>query len=325
MLRAGENLQGRAGLHDTSCLHNDESVSALGSQTEIMSNKHHGRAEFASELVEVVEDFLRHGHVESGRGLIGNQQLWVRGQAHRDKCALAHTTGELVRVLVDTLFSVRQAGLFQQLNRLFVGLRTSGDVIGAQRLLNLGTDGPHRIEIGHRVLRNQADAVAADANKLAVRQVCDVTAIEGDGATGDFTITGQQPQRGVDSGGLTRAGLADNGDRLTGENLQVDVMHHIGQRFTAAAGRCGRRKANADILQGENGRCGSIGVGAHRRRSFGSRESFKASPMRMKPRTVIARASAGQNRLDGAWRSTCCATEMSLPQETVVVGRPMPR
>ena len=230
-----------------------------------------------------------------------------------------------MRVLVNALFGVRKTGLFQQLNSLFVSLRAGGNVICAQGFLDLGADGPHRVQIGHRILRHQADAASSDADEFAVGQVRDVTAIEGDGATGDFTITGQQPQCGVDSGGLTRAGLADNGNRLAGENLQVDVMHHIGQRFTAAAGRCGRRKADADILQGENGRCGNIGVGAHRRRSFGSRESFKASPMRMKPRTVIARASAGQNRLDGAWRSTCCATEMSLPQETVVVGKPMPK
>ena len=48
-----------------------------------------------------LEDLRLHGHVERRRRLVGDQQLRVVDQRHRDHHALAHAAGELVRVGVD--------------------------------------------------------------------------------------------------------------------------------------------------------------------------------------------------------------------------------
>ena len=50
------------------------------------------------ERLEQLQDLRLHHHVERGGGLVGQQHLGVAGQGHRDRRALAHAAGELVRV-----------------------------------------------------------------------------------------------------------------------------------------------------------------------------------------------------------------------------------
>ena len=64
-----------------------------------------------------LEDLRLDRHVERGRRLVGDQQLRIAGERHRDHHALAHTARELVRVLVDALFGVRDADHLEQLDR----------------------------------------------------------------------------------------------------------------------------------------------------------------------------------------------------------------
>ena len=60
-------------------------------------------------------------------------------------------------------------------------------------------------------------------------------------------------------------------------------------------------------------------------RLLGSSASLTASPIMMNDSTVMASASDGQNSTAGSTRSRFCAAEMSPPQLTTVLGRPMPR
>ena len=62
------------------------------------------RAELGLEPVDQLEDLRLHGHVERGRRLVGDQQLRLVDQRHRDHRALAHAAGELVRVGADAAF-----------------------------------------------------------------------------------------------------------------------------------------------------------------------------------------------------------------------------
>ena len=53
------------------------------------------------QVHDQVEDLGLDGDVERGGRLVGDQQLRVAGQRHRDHRALPHAAGELVRVVVD--------------------------------------------------------------------------------------------------------------------------------------------------------------------------------------------------------------------------------
>ena len=53
------------------------------------------------EALEQLQDLRLGGDVERGRRLVGDQQLRLVGERHRDHRPLAHPAGELVRVVVD--------------------------------------------------------------------------------------------------------------------------------------------------------------------------------------------------------------------------------
>ena len=49
-----------------------------------------------------IENLRLQGDVERGGRLVGDQQIGIAGERHRDHDALAHSTGQLVRIVVDT-------------------------------------------------------------------------------------------------------------------------------------------------------------------------------------------------------------------------------
>ena len=121
------------------------------------------------EALDQVEDLRLDGHVERGGRLVGDQQLGVAGEGHGDHHALAHTAGELVRVVVDALLGGRDADQLQQLDG--ARSRPARSVMfrcSCSDFADLAADGQHRVERGHRVLEDHGDLVAADMAHLVL-------------------------------------------------------------------------------------------------------------------------------------------------------------
>ena len=70
------------------------------------------------QLLHQPQDLRLRRHVERGRRLVGDQDLRVVDERHRDHHALAHAARELVRVVVDALVGARDLDLLQELDRL---------------------------------------------------------------------------------------------------------------------------------------------------------------------------------------------------------------
>ena len=85
-------------LDDPAGVHDGDVVGHLGHHAEVVGDDHDRGVELALQPLDQLEDLRLHGHVERGRGLVGDQQLRVVGQRHGDHRALAHAAGELVRV-----------------------------------------------------------------------------------------------------------------------------------------------------------------------------------------------------------------------------------
>ena len=66
-----------------------------------------------------IEDLGLGGHVERGGRLVGDQQLGIAGQRHRDHRALAHAARKLEGVAIDRSFSGRRGSPpgFEQVDR----------------------------------------------------------------------------------------------------------------------------------------------------------------------------------------------------------------
>ncbi len=122
-------------------------------------------------LVEQRQDLRLDGDVERRRRLVGDQQLRLVGERHRDHHALAHAAGELVR---DTgRRAARGSGIptsVEQLDRAVArgGLR---DALRWARIASASwiADLVERMQRRQRVLEDHRDVVAADRAQLAIR------------------------------------------------------------------------------------------------------------------------------------------------------------
>ena len=199
-----EHLEAGSGLDDTTSVHDDDVLGALGGQPQVVGDEEHRGAQLAHEGLEVVKDASLDGDVQGAGGLVGDEQVGAGGQADGDEGALAHAAGELVGVLLGPPGGFGQTGLLQQEGHLLVDVDVSagrkplgvvgvlgeevgeavvgdtGQAVGPQRLLDLESDGPHRVEVGHGVLGHQADRGAAQSGELRGAQVGDVTSLEAD-------------------------------------------------------------------------------------------------------------------------------------------------
>ena len=110
-----------------------------------------------------VEHLRLDRHVERRGGLVGDQELGIAGQGHRDHRALRHAAGELVRVVVGAVGGAGDADVVEQLDGARAGLAPGHALVHAQGLGDLVLDGEGGIQAGAGFLENHADLVAPDA------------------------------------------------------------------------------------------------------------------------------------------------------------------
>ena len=91
-------------------VHHHDPVGEVGDDAEVVRDQDDRRAEPLAELAQEVEDPRLDRHVERGRRLVGDQDLRIARERHRDHHPLAHPAGELVRVLVDPAARVAGCG-----------------------------------------------------------------------------------------------------------------------------------------------------------------------------------------------------------------------
>ena len=164
-----------------------------------------------------VEDLRLGRHVERGRRLVGDQELGVVDQRHRDHHALAHAARELVRVVVDALLGARDPDLPS-------GSRSPGaahpclrDVLVDQHgLLELPADRLDRVQRGHRVLEDHRRSSSPRISRSRCRRRAEhLLAVEQHRARSTSACRGStRPMTVRKVTLLPRAGLADDAERL---------------------------------------------------------------------------------------------------------------
>ena len=89
MSRRVEDREHVAEFDDAACVHDDDPIGQLGDQTEIVSDQHDRRMRLALAALHL-DDLRLDRHVESSGGLVGNENLWIVRDSHRDHRALPH-------------------------------------------------------------------------------------------------------------------------------------------------------------------------------------------------------------------------------------------
>ena len=114
VLRVREHLRDRPGLDDPALQHHADPGGDALDDAEIVGDEQHRHAEPLLQVGQQRQDLRLHGHVEGGGRLVGDEQVRLAGERHRDHHPLALAAGELVRVGAHAPRRVAQADEFQQ-------------------------------------------------------------------------------------------------------------------------------------------------------------------------------------------------------------------
>ena len=120
---ARSTVRHRPGLDGPARVHDQHVVRDLADHAEIVGDQDDRRVELALQVGQQIQDLCLHRHVERGGRLVGDDQVRIVDQRHRDHRALPHAAGELVRILVDAPVRLRDADPVEHLDRPRAGPR----------------------------------------------------------------------------------------------------------------------------------------------------------------------------------------------------------
>ena len=122
---------------------------------------------FGAQPVEELEDLQPDGRVERRRRLVGDQQLRIARERHRDHRALPLAAGKLVRIAARAALGLFDADAAHRVDG--AASRASSRFsrfVQLQRLGDLVADREHRVERRHRLLKDDRDVAAAQFVQL---------------------------------------------------------------------------------------------------------------------------------------------------------------
>ena len=226
---AGRQLDEVAGIHD------GHPVGQAGHHAEIVGDHHQRGPVPGDDRSQQLEDLRLDADVQRCRRLVGEYELRLARERHRNHHALAHAAAELVRIDVEVTAGVGDADLAEKLRGPLARRPAADAEVLAHRLLQLRAHGAHRIQRRHRVLENHRDVLAAQPLQLVGAHCQHVDAVEPDGAF-DAGAVGQQAHERQGGHALAGAGLAHHAEHLAGGDVEADAVDGL-QR--AARGREG--------------------------------------------------------------------------------------
>ncbi len=249
--RRFENLRHRPLLAHLALTHHDHVVGDLADHAEVVADEQHAHAVARFQARQQLEDLALHRHVERRGRLVGDQQLRLAGERHRDHHALLLAARQLVRIRGKAPLRLRQADLGEQAFGALPGGAARQPQMPDQRLGDLVADREHRVQRCHRLLEHARDVAAAQALQLG--QACgeQVAALEADAARA-LGVVGQQVEDRHRGDALARARLADQRDGRVLGHVESNTAHRIDTLDRAA--RLDDAKGDAQVSNAQQHR-----------------------------------------------------------------------
>ena len=246
--RAVEDLVDVGELDHPSRVHDDDAIGELGDEPEVVRDQDGRGVGLVLRRLHDLDDLRLDRDVERGRRLVGDEDPRFVGDRHRDHRALSHAARELVRVLVDAPFGERHAHELEQLDGPLVRrLVADARIVRLDRLRDLVPDREHRVQRRHRILEDHCDLTPADVAELLLRQRQEISLPVARLATNDAAgRLRDQAEHGHHRDALPRAGLADDAERLAGEEVVGDVRDGVDDAVL-------RLELDRQPVDGENG------------------------------------------------------------------------
>ena len=228
----GQHRKRLPGLDDPAMAHDADMVCERGDDGEVVADPDQRRAELRDQLLHLGQNLGLHGDIERGGRLVADDQFRPVQQGDRDGDALAHATGELVRIEIDLGFGIGDADLRQGGDGAAARLGTGDRLMRFQGEPDLRADGQHRVQRHHRVLEDHRDLLAADFSQFGGGETDEFAPFQLDrGACFDAAGRIDQADDREAGDALARAGFADEAHHLAAlqrEGDAVDRLHHAG-------------------------------------------------------------------------------------------------
>ena len=234
MAHGGEHLEGRGLLDDLPGVHHEHAVGAAGDDPHVVGDEDDRHPQLLAQAVDEVEDLRLDGDVESGGGLVGDEELRLAGERHGDHDPLAQAARELVGVGVESLAGTGHVDEREDLEGAFPGLGFRGPPVQADALGDLATDRHGGVERGQGVLEDHADVVAPDLAHLLLRQGRQSRPRRLIDPAVMWPTLGQEPHDRQPGGGLATAGLPHHTHALALVDVEGDVVHRHHRRVLQA-------------------------------------------------------------------------------------------
>jgi hypothetical protein len=223
MVRVVEDRPRACLFHLFAGVHDQYAVGHLSNDTEIVGDYDHGHVEFGLETSEQVKHLGLDGDVERGRGLVGDEQRRVEGDRHGDHGSLAHTAGELVRVIVNATFGGRDPDEVQELDGPLSRRSAGHRVVRSDRFYDLPAHPVQRVEAGRWVLKDHGDLGTEDALPPAFRHSQEILSQEPGHARDGRP--GHETDDRLERRALAGTGLAHHTQCLTSVDMEIQPSY----------------------------------------------------------------------------------------------------
>ncbi len=256
----------------------------LGDDAEVVGNEQNRGTMALPETFDQLQHLALHRDVKRGGRLIRYHQARIAGERHRDQHALPHPAGDFVGIQLQHPPRLADRDLGKQFSRPLQRAAFRQGKVVPQQDRDLRTDTLHRIERGHRVLRNQRDAAAEQAAPLRLRHGNEIASLELNGPGSDNRVRWQQAEDGTSQHRFAGAGFPDQSADFAALQVQANATQHVGRA-------CARTNRDLQALDGK--RC------CHRR-CTGSSTKRRPSPSRLNPITLDMMQPIGSAMIHGA-------------------------
>ena len=261
-----QDVPGGAVFQDSAAVHDGHPVRQGFDDINIVADEQGCYPDAGFELSKQADNFGLDRGVQSGGGLVRNQNRGFRGKGHRDHGALTHAPGQAEGVIVVAKLRRIDFYLFQPVQGPLFGFAgIFNRCVQQNRFLDLPADAAERIHGRFGVLKNHGDLFAAHAPQVPVDMSLPAAVVFGyvhDAAVvlGHVDIifnilkqvflnpVGFEPDFAADNSGLGRdqthngqgrhtfaaAAFADNPEGLAFLQRQVDTVHSAAKSLLAS-------------------------------------------------------------------------------------------
>ena len=166
MAGAFENPVDRPLFHNRARVHHVHSIAKVSHDAEVVGDEKDRCSVLPPNLSHQLQHLRLHGHIERRGRLVGDQQLWLKAQAHGDHGALLHAAGKLMWVFFRPPLRIAEMDSGKKLDRFPFCNVPRRRAMQRQWLPDLNADAQCRIEGAQSVLGNVGHPIAANGSAL---------------------------------------------------------------------------------------------------------------------------------------------------------------